>query len=98
MANQPWLDEVRQRLAKHALPPSYVQRFTEELSDHLEDLKEENMTRKLMRIHDWANRNKWPTRPLLPIGGAVFSAGIPRRRSWSSPYRRSRRWLSWSPL
>ena len=43
MANQPWLDEVRRRLAKHALPPSYIQRFVEELSDHLEDFKEENM-------------------------------------------------------
>ena len=33
-----------QRLAKHGLPPHYVQRFAEELSDHLEDLKEENMS------------------------------------------------------
>lgn len=43
MDSQPWLDRVRQRLAKHALPPSYVQRFMEELADHLNDLKEENM-------------------------------------------------------
>ena len=40
MANQPWLDEVRERLARQALPPSYIQRFMEELSDHLEDIKE----------------------------------------------------------
>jgi uncharacterized membrane protein YobD (UPF0266 family) len=43
MVNQPWLDEVRQRLARQALPPTYVQRFLEELTDHLEDLKEEKM-------------------------------------------------------
>lgn len=43
MVNRPWLDEVRWRLMRHALPPSYIQRFVEELSDHLEDLKEENM-------------------------------------------------------
>src|SRR5208282_4444759 len=43
MDSQPWLSKVRQRLARHALPPNYVQRFIEELSDHLEDLKEENM-------------------------------------------------------
>jgi hypothetical protein len=44
MANISWIDEVRQRLARHALPPAYIRRFMEELSDHLEDLKEENMS------------------------------------------------------
>jgi hypothetical protein len=44
MANQAWLDVVRQRLTKHALPPTYIQRFLGELSDHLEDLKEETMS------------------------------------------------------
>jgi hypothetical protein len=39
MDNQPWLDSVREQLARRRLPPSYVQRFTEELSDHLEDLR-----------------------------------------------------------
>jgi hypothetical protein len=43
MANSSWLDDVQKRLAKHALPPSYVQRFMEELADHLEDLKEQGM-------------------------------------------------------
>ena len=43
MDSQPWLDRVRERLARHVLPPSYVQRLMEELSDHLEDLKEEGM-------------------------------------------------------
>jgi hypothetical protein len=43
MANQPWLDEVRTRLADQALPPTYIKRFVEELSDHLEDVTEETM-------------------------------------------------------
>jgi hypothetical protein len=43
MANRPWLDEVRQRLVNHALPPAYIRRFLEELTDHLQDLKEETM-------------------------------------------------------
>ncbi len=41
MGEQLWLESVRQRLTKHDLPSSYVQRFTEELGDHLEDLKAE---------------------------------------------------------
>ncbi len=45
MDSQPWLGKVRQRLAEHTLPPNYVQRFMEELTDHLEDLKEEGMDR-----------------------------------------------------
>jgi hypothetical protein len=44
MANRPWLDEVRLRLANRALPPAYIQRFLEELTDHLQDLKEETMS------------------------------------------------------
>jgi hypothetical protein len=43
MMNPSWLDLVRQRLAKHVLPPNYVERVVEELADHLEDLKEENV-------------------------------------------------------
>ena len=43
MDNQPWLDSVREQLARHNLPPSYVQRFTEELGDHLDDVNEEGM-------------------------------------------------------
>ena len=45
MANLPWLDEVLARLARRGLPPNYVRRFAEELSDHLDDLKEENMSK-----------------------------------------------------
>jgi hypothetical protein len=44
MANRAWLDEVRERLAKQCLPNAYVQRFVQELSDHLQDIKEENMS------------------------------------------------------
>ena len=43
MANLPWLDEVLNQLVKRGLPPSYVERFAGELSDHLDDFKEENM-------------------------------------------------------
>jgi uncharacterized membrane protein len=43
MANQDWLDEVLKRLLRQGLPPVYVKRLTEELSDHLEDITEENM-------------------------------------------------------
>ncbi len=42
MDDQPWLNRVRQRLAKHVLPPNYVERVVEELADHLDDLKEES--------------------------------------------------------
>jgi uncharacterized integral membrane protein len=55
MANQAWLEEVQRRLAQSNLPPTYVQRFAEELSDHLEDFKEENMntdTNGLARLGD----------------------------------------------
>ena len=41
MPNQPWLDSVRERLAQHGLPPTYIQRCVAELADHLHDLKEE---------------------------------------------------------
>ena len=44
MANPLWLDDVRERLADKRLPPKYVRRLLDELSEHLEDLKEENMS------------------------------------------------------
>jgi len=43
MATSSWLDDVQKRLLRQGLPPSYVQRFMEELTDHLDDLKGENM-------------------------------------------------------
>jgi hypothetical protein len=42
MDDQPWLNRVRQRLAKHDLAPNYVERVVEELANHLEDLKEQS--------------------------------------------------------
>ncbi len=44
MAKRPWLEDVRRRLAKHALPADYIDRFVEELSDHLQDIEEESMS------------------------------------------------------
>lgn len=44
MANQPWVDEVRTQLEKHALPHVYIQRFIEELNDHITDIKEDTMS------------------------------------------------------
>jgi hypothetical protein len=43
MGDPLWLNRVREQLARHNLPPSYVERFIEELVDHLEDLEEENV-------------------------------------------------------
>jgi hypothetical protein len=43
MANQAWLDQVQERLAKQALPPAYIRRFMDEVSDHFQDITEENM-------------------------------------------------------
>jgi hypothetical protein len=43
MGDQPWLNRVRERLARQALPSAYIRRLMEELSDHLEDFKEESM-------------------------------------------------------
>lgn len=42
MSDQPWLNSVRRRLARQALPSAYAERFMEELGDHLDDLREES--------------------------------------------------------
>jgi hypothetical protein len=44
MANLAWLEEVQRRLTGSNLPPTYIRRFMDELSDHFQDLKEENMS------------------------------------------------------
>jgi hypothetical protein len=44
MASLSWLDEVISQLTGRGLPAAYVERFVMELSDHLEDLTEENMS------------------------------------------------------
>lgn len=44
MDAQRWLRELRADLARRRLPPLYVERFVEELSDHLTDLMEDRMS------------------------------------------------------
>jgi hypothetical protein len=44
--NQSWLDRVRRQLAENNLPPAYIRRFMDELSDHFQDITEENMSAK----------------------------------------------------
>ncbi|MBM3999001.1 MAG: hypothetical protein FJ297_05565 [Planctomycetes bacterium] len=46
MAARCWLDELRQRIAAHGLPPAYVARLVGELADHLEHVKEETMSKE----------------------------------------------------
>jgi hypothetical protein len=42
--NQPWLNRVRRQLAENNLPPNYIRRFMDELSDHFQDIMEEDMS------------------------------------------------------
>jgi hypothetical protein len=72
MANQAWLDEVRARLANYALPPAYIRRFMDELSDHLQDITEENMSTEANAI----------SRLGEPKQVAESAATIYRRRSF----------------
>jgi hypothetical protein len=72
MANHPWLDDVRNQLAKHALPPAYIRRFMDELSDHFQDITEENMSTE-------ANVNSRLGEPQLVANSAVT---VYRRRSF----------------
>jgi hypothetical protein len=58
MANRAWLDEVRRRLEVRELPPEYVRRFTEELSDHLQDIEEENMSKEAYASSRLGNPNQ----------------------------------------
>ena len=39
-----WLEQVRDKLAERELPPFYVERLVEELSDHLHDFMEDPMS------------------------------------------------------
>jgi hypothetical protein len=45
VANRRWLEDVRERLVENTLPPEYVRRLMEELTDHFQDLKEETMSK-----------------------------------------------------
>lgn len=44
MDAQPWLENLRRELAHKNLPPFYVERIVEELSDHLTDFMEDRMS------------------------------------------------------
>ncbi|MBI2823457.1 MAG: hypothetical protein HYX69_02060 [Planctomycetia bacterium] len=44
MDSQPWLNRVRNELRKARLPAAYAERLVEELSDHVTDLSEEQMS------------------------------------------------------
>jgi hypothetical protein len=73
MADSFWLDKVRERLARQALQRNYMQRFMEELSDHLDDLKEENMesdATSRMGEPEQVPTNSAPMRQRLPILGS----------------------------
>ena len=39
-----WLNELRAELARHNLPPFYVERLVSELSDHFTDFMEDRMS------------------------------------------------------
>lgn len=41
MVSPPWLKDLRERLEQQALPPQYVERLLQELSDHSRDIQEE---------------------------------------------------------
>jgi hypothetical protein len=44
MSVQRWLDEVRTECGRRYLPPAYVERLVDELSDHLTELMEDSMS------------------------------------------------------
>ena len=44
MRDPAWLNELHQQLAKKRLPPAYVARLVDELSDHVTDLLEDQMS------------------------------------------------------
>ena len=87
MANLPWLDEVRQRLAKHTLPPAYIRRFTEELADHFQDITEDTMSTEASALSRLGEPKQVADAAVALIGGGVFWADTPRRRSWYLAFR-----------
>jgi hypothetical protein len=44
MASRPWLERLHADLRKRGLPPDYIERLMEEVSDHWDDLMEETMS------------------------------------------------------
>lgn len=56
MANRRWLEELREQFSHHALPPSYIERLVEELSDHFNDIMEESMGKEAEDARGAADR------------------------------------------
>lgn len=51
MDAQQWLLELRAQLARRRLPPTYVERFVLELSDHVTDFAEDRMSTDAQDLH-----------------------------------------------
>ena len=43
MHNQNWLEELAVELRRKKLPPGYISRLMDELSDHVQDIQEEKI-------------------------------------------------------
>lgn len=56
MDARPWLEHLRHELARQNLPPLYVERLVEELSDHLTDFMEDRMSTDAKDLRSVADR------------------------------------------
>ena len=52
MVSPSWLEELRERLKRQALPPQYVERLLHELSDHFHDVQEEKKSMEAEKACD----------------------------------------------
>jgi uncharacterized membrane protein len=52
MASPPWLEELREQLKQQALPPQYLERLLQELSDHFHDIQEEKRSMEAEKVCD----------------------------------------------
>jgi hypothetical protein len=71
MASPPWLEELRGRLKQQALPPRYVERLLQELSDHFHDIQEEEKGMDAGKVCD-ANARMGEPGDLAPLIGSEF--------------------------
>lgn len=56
MDARPWLDNLRRELARQNLPPFYVERLVEELTDHITDCMEDRMSTDAKDLRSLAAR------------------------------------------
>ena len=56
MHGQSWLDELHRQLTRKRLPPAYVARFVDELSDHVTDFLEDQMSTDALQSHSVFDR------------------------------------------